>query len=252
MTVYYAHGRQHALVKLGMDAGPAPYAATETRDSSFSDNKKQLLWKSMDDEPFMTGEESGVGMPSPSKEASENDGGYGEPSGPYGAGAYDANADKVDRDQRNSDSVARGFETNRLLDQSYAPEVAMTQPHGSKMAGLMATTGLSRTGITSAVNAGRMPAKLPSLNKSSILNFKGIGQNRRAATAPDVVHGTGLAGQATGAASGRSISPPNGNIGTLPPPPMPGAGSISPTPNMGSVASPPTAASTRTIKSPGM
>lgn len=242
MSSYYTHGCRVALIKLGMEAGPAPYASTDVRDSTFADNKKQLLWKNMDDEAFMTGEESGIGMPSPSKEASENDGGYGDPSGPYGAGAYDANTDKVDRDQRNSDSVARGFETNRLLDQSYGPEAAITQPHGPKLA---FPTGLNaKAGISGAANMGRNMGALPKL--PSPMGVKGIGQNARAGTMHTSVNSRApLANQAISSAGSKSMTPAPtaGSVGNIS-----GSASISPSIGMPSI-SPPAAPSASRITS---
>lgn len=243
MSSYYTHGRKVALLKLGMEAGPAPYAPTDVRDSTFADNKKQLLWKNMDDEPFMTGEESGIGMPSPSKEASENDGGYGDPSGPYGAGAYDANADKVDRDQRNSDSVARGFETNRLLDQSYGPEAATTQPHGSKLA---FPTGLNaKAGVTGAAAMGHgrgVLPKLPGVNtQTGLAGTHPTGANAR---------GT-LAANARGSAGNKSVAPAPtaGSVGNV-------SGSASISPSMGGMPSMPSisppAAPSAARATPGM
>lgn len=134
---YYQYGCLRALEKLGMEAGPVAYATTESRDSSFADNRKQELWKSVDDEPFATGEESSIGMPSPSKVATENDGAYGAPEGSYGVGGQDANSVLPDRLQRRLDSISRGFDVNSSIDQSYAPEASNTQPFGNKMGGLI-------------------------------------------------------------------------------------------------------------------
>lgn len=133
----YEFGRYYLLSKLGMEAGIVPYVATKERDSSFSENKKQDFWKNFDDQAFVTGEESGVGMPSPSKVATENDGAYGAPSGSYGVGGLDANQALPDRSKRISDALSAAFESNRLYDQSYGPEAAITQPHGPKLGGLI-------------------------------------------------------------------------------------------------------------------
>lgn len=125
------------MKKLGMEAGAVPYVSTKNRDTDFAANMKQDIWKNFDDRAFSTGEESGIGMPSPAKVASENDGGYGDPTGGYSVGGFDANQNLVDRDKRINDALTAAFETNRLLDQSYGPEAAITQPHGPKMAGLI-------------------------------------------------------------------------------------------------------------------
>jgi len=249
MSSYYTHGCHVALTKLGMEAGPAPYAPTDVRDSTFADNKKQLLWKNMDDEAFMTGEESGIGMPSPSKEASENDGGYGDPSGPYGAGSYDANADKVDRDQRNSDSVARGFETNRLLDQSYGPEASTTQPHGMKFA-------LSASGFPTGMGAKGVPGAarktLPPLAPPPIAPLRGVNAaNANAGTLPNSANPHAkLRGAAITSAGGKSGTPvsTSGSVGNIS-----GSASVSPSigmPSMPSISPP--AAPSAPRATPGM
>ncbi len=133
----YQYGCLAALQKLGMEAGPVPYVATTGRDTDYNANMKQDIWKSMDDETFTTGEESGQGMPSPSKTANENDGAYGTAQGTYDVGGFDANRLLVDRDKRISDANMLAFAANRDMDQSFGPEAAMTQPHGPKMAGLV-------------------------------------------------------------------------------------------------------------------
>jgi hypothetical protein len=221
MSIYYNYGRDIARMKLGMEAGVVPYAPSDSRDSSYSDNKKQLLWKNTDDEPFVTGDESGVGMPSPNKEASENDGGYGQGDGPYAAGSFDANREYPDHEQRNRDSIARAFETNRLSDQSFAPEAAMTQPHGPKLA---FPVGMGARGISGTVKTPGNLMKLPKLPNP--MSVKGIGQNARAGTLASLQNTrSGLASQAIGSAAGKAVIPPpvagaTGNIS--------GAASISP------------------------
>jgi len=70
---YYEYGRLRALMKIGMtsDVGPISYAPSQFRNSDLGvENKKQDFWKSIDDEPSVTGNESGIGMPSPAKTGS--------------------------------------------------------------------------------------------------------------------------------------------------------------------------------------
>lgn len=61
----YLSGSNYALIKLGTVAGPIAHAQRESANEfDFAQNKSEDLWKEMDEEPAMTGEESGVGMPS--------------------------------------------------------------------------------------------------------------------------------------------------------------------------------------------
>lgn len=212
---YYQYGRLQALVKLGMPAGVVPYAAAESDNSSMFDNKKQLLWKSVDDEPFVTGEESGIGMPSPAKTGSENDGGYGEPSGAYGAGGRDANQDLPDRDYRNQDATRQAFETNRLIDQSTMPEAAITQPHGPKMGmAFPKAPGIKMPGMGAALNprgpnmtrglTGN-PLGTPTFNSLS----KGNVMNRMSGTIPNLTNNSRWAQpSAKSHVSKNTITPP--------------------------------------------
>jgi hypothetical protein len=132
---YYEFGRLRALVKIGMvsDVGPIAYASSRSRDSDLGvENKKQDFWKSIDDEPSITGNESGIGMPSAPKTGSEL--GYGSSVGTYDIGGSDANQHLSDRDKRLSDAMQNAFTANTQYDQSYAPEAASTQPYGPKLA----------------------------------------------------------------------------------------------------------------------
>lgn len=191
---YYQYGRLQALVKLGMDAGIVPYVRSEARDSPVFDNKAQLLWKSVDNEPFVTGEESGVGMPSPAKTGSENDGGYGDAMGSYGVGGLDAQQALPDRNYRNEDAMRQAFEPNRLMDQSTMPEAAFTQPHGPKMAmSFPKAPGIKMPGAGAALNPRgpnltrgltANPLRPPTLNSLP----KGNTMNRMSGTIPNLTN----------------------------------------------------------------
>ena len=160
----YYLGQAAALQKLGTEAGPIAYADRDgaEHDPVAQNNLQQILLE-MSREPAVTGEESGVGMPSPSKVGSLNDGGYATSgSGVYSNGGYDADIDKVDRDQRKRNNIDRAFATNEAIDTSYGPEPAATQPHGSKYANSL--TGSLRNPLTQG-NA--------SLRQSNSLNPKG-------------------------------------------------------------------------------
>jgi len=132
---YYEYGRLRALMKIGMtsDVGPISYAPSQFRNSDLGvENKKQDFWKSIDDEPSVTGNESGIGMPSAPKTGSEL--GYGSSVGTYDIGGSDANQHLPDRNKRLSDAMQNAFTANEQYDQSYAPEAASTQPYGPKLA----------------------------------------------------------------------------------------------------------------------
>jgi len=141
LKIAYTIGQLNARAKVGTAAGPIAYAPRNTEENhTLSDKNMQLAWLGADREPATTGEESGIGMPSPGKEASYkragmSDGGYAAFSnGEYGAGGQDADRLRVDSDYRKSDAVRRGFATNENIDQSFGPEPATTQPHGSRYA----------------------------------------------------------------------------------------------------------------------
>lgn len=234
MSHYYEYGQRIALVKLGMEAGIAPYAPTDVRDSSYADNKKQLLWKNVDDTAFVTGDESGAGMPSPSKEASENDSGYGDANSVYAIGSYDANKDMPDHAQRTRDNVSRGFEKNELLDESYGPEAAITQPHGPKLAVAFPTGMNAKAGISGAASMRSTVPKLPGM--ANPMNIKGIGQNARAGTLTNSANSRAhLATQAISSAAGkaRTPAPLAGSTGNIS-----GSASISPSLSMPSLSTP--------------
>ena len=212
---YYQYGRLQALVKLGMDAGVVPYVRSEARDSPVFDNKAQLLWKSVDDEPFVTGEESGVGMPSPAKTGSENDGGYGDAMGSYGVGGLDAQQDLPDRNYRNEDAMRQAFETNRLMDQSTMPEAAATQPHGPKMAmSFPKAPGIKMPGAGEALNPRgpnstrgltANPLRPPTINSLP----KGNTMNSLSGTLPKVPNTSRWAGPAGRSHVGKNaLTPP--------------------------------------------
>jgi len=69
------------------------------------------------------------------KTADTGDTGYGFLGhGPYAQGGFDADQPKPDRFKRMSSAMHEAFRANEDYDQSYAPESAITQPHGSKYA----------------------------------------------------------------------------------------------------------------------
>lgn len=138
----YIAGASHALSKLGTEAGPIAYSPRFTRERDELDEDKMVqLWAENDREPFVTGDESGIGMPSPgsaAKTAGLDDAGFSQfSSGIYGNGGADANRLKVDKDHRRQADIQNAFDSNEAYDQSYGPESAATQPHGSKYASLL-------------------------------------------------------------------------------------------------------------------
>ena len=165
-TAYHC-GVEPALVKLGTAAGPIAYAPRDTQENhTLSDKNMQLAWLGADREPAVTGEESGIGMPSPGKEASWKraglgDGGYAAFSnGEYGSGSVDANRVLPDREQRLSNNIDRAFVTNEKIDSSTGPEPATTQPQGSKYASMLKQAIGSAMGIGGGLrNAGMGSAK---------------------------------------------------------------------------------------------
>ena len=139
MPAAYALGVRAALSKLGTEAGPIAYSPRFTRDrDDLDEDNLQYIWAETDREPFVTGDESAIGMPSPGgavKNAGLNDGGFSEfSSGVYGSGGVDADRKRVDKDQRISSAIQNAYDANENYDQSYGPESAATQPHGSKYA----------------------------------------------------------------------------------------------------------------------
>jgi len=135
----YALGTRSALNKLGTEAGPIAYAPRFTRDRDELDEDKLVgIWAENDREPFVTGDESAVGMPSPGsavKNAGMNDAGFAQFSdGVYGNGGADADRTRVDRNLRLSSAIQNAYDANNNYDQSYGEEPPATQPHGSKYA----------------------------------------------------------------------------------------------------------------------
>jgi len=141
LKIAYVSGLNAARTKVGAVAGPIAYAPRDQQENhTLSDKNMQLAWLDADRKPSVTGEESGIGMPSPGKEASHklggmSDGGYSAFSnGEYGSGSQDADRLRADSDYRKSDAARRAFVTNENIDQSFGPEPATTQPHGSRYA----------------------------------------------------------------------------------------------------------------------
>ena len=219
----YDFGCIQALRKLGMaaDVGPIAYAPVSSRDSSLGvENKRQDFWKSVDDEPFTTGTESGLSMPSGSKTGSDY--GYGQPMGSYGVGGQDANQHLPDRNKRLSDAMQNAFDANEKMDQSYAPESASTQPFGPKMAATIPSFGAS--GSRGAFSVPRLGGQ-PKMNTSMGMH---PGQGIKAPTALSPQHSVAQSAMrtsrtnvhaqqpnATGAVGSR-IAPQTNNIGGAP------------------------------------
>lgn len=163
---YYDYGCLRALMKIGMaaDVGPIPYAPTTSRDSNLGvENKKQDLWKSVDDE-------SHIGMPSAPKTGAEL--GYGSSVGTYGIGGADANQHLPDRDKRLSDAIQNAFTANTQYDQSYAPESPSTQPYGPKMAA--AIRAIAAPSSRNAFSVPRLGGRPPTNTTSGMLPSQSI------------------------------------------------------------------------------
>ena len=124
-------GIQQIAAKLGT-VSPIEHKARSSREPvDFALDKKDELWREMDREPSITGEESSLGMPSAggiNKNSSLQDGGYGDAEGSYGQGGLDANQHLVDRDKRIRSAIEEAFLSNENYDKSYGPESATTQP----------------------------------------------------------------------------------------------------------------------------
>lgn len=183
MLKYAYHlGARLALRKLGTEAGPIAYAPSADR-STISDKNMQLTWLDADREPATTGEESGIGMPSaPPKTAGMADGGYSQFSdGEYGSGSVDANKDKVDAEQRKSNSVDRAFTVNQNIDSSTGPEPATTFPHGSKYA-----SALKAAALGSAMGMGGSLRSAGLGSSKSMMGTGGLGNTGIAAPKPMV------------------------------------------------------------------
>lgn len=139
--IAYIKGVADCLEKLGTPAGYITYPSvdkTVAYDDGLddADAKIEALFDENDREGKLTGEESGIGQPS-SKSASavEPDAYATHSDGLYGTGAGDQNRVRTDRDQRNSDSVSRGFDVNRNLDTDFGMGIpAFTQPTNTKSA----------------------------------------------------------------------------------------------------------------------
>lgn len=135
------------MQKLGMVA-PKTHAPRTAREVvNFSAHKMPELWREIDAEPAITGEESSLGMTSAggvNKNGALEDGGYGDAEGPYAVGSFDANQVLPTRYQRLLSAIQEAFRSNEDYDQSYAPEAAVTQPHGAKL-------GTAAMGIGSAL-----------------------------------------------------------------------------------------------------
>jgi hypothetical protein len=162
---YYA-GHVAALSKLGTEAGPIAYSPRDGADHNpVSENNLQQILLEMNREPAVTGDESGIGMPSPSKTGSLNDGGYAASgTGIYSTGGTDL--DRSDRDYRKRNNIERAFATNEAIDTSYGPEPAMTQPHGSKYANSL--TGGLKNPLTSGNSSMRLSNSLTPKSNNSL------------------------------------------------------------------------------------
>lgn len=140
LKLAYSSGCQTATTKLGTVAGPIAHAARVSRNEfDFSQDKADDLWREIDSEPAVTGEESGLGMPSAggaNKTAADD---YASSSAET-FGSFDHNAPKPHRDHILSSAMQQAFKANDEYDKSYGMgEPALTQPHGSKYARLVET-----------------------------------------------------------------------------------------------------------------
>jgi hypothetical protein len=163
ITYSYEQGCDLALRKLGTVAGPIAYAERENRNEfDFSQDKAEDLWREMDQEPSVTGEESGLGMPSAGgigKSAADD---YAASSGDV-YGSFDHNASKPQKDHIISSAKSQAFKANEDYDQSYGMgEPAMTQPQGSKYAqlGLLAKRLAEKRAAMNPLSGGSAPISM--------------------------------------------------------------------------------------------
>jgi len=180
LQLAYLSGALAARQKLATVAGPIAHGggAGDARA-----NEKQELWAEFDREPFQTGEESGIGMPSAggiNKTADSGDGVSSHDAG-YCEGGYDHDAADPNRFKRMSSAMSEAFNANEDYDQSYAPETPVTQPHGSKYAaGGMGLGGIS-SGLPSSstsmmgVAGAPKPPQAPQMPQAPKL--PGMGKN---------------------------------------------------------------------------
>lgn len=125
---YYRLGKYAALRKLSTAPGTITYAARpEDEKNTLAENNAQLIWL----------QNNRSTVDATTKQADLNSGGFSQFSnGLYGSGGLDGNRPKPDRNLRRSIDIQNAFDANEAYDQSYGPESAMTQPHGSKAASL--------------------------------------------------------------------------------------------------------------------
>jgi hypothetical protein len=126
----YLLGASTLRAKLGAVAGPIAYAPRNAPDNhTLSDTNMQMAWVEADRRPAPSVDTADA------KLAGLDAGGYASFSnGLYGVGSADANQGLVDKDLRQTDTINRAFATNAAVDQSFGPEPAITQPHGSRYA----------------------------------------------------------------------------------------------------------------------
>lgn len=201
LTLAYKEGALAARQKLATMAGPIAYASRQSKEpTDYSANKRQDLWAEFDQEPFQTGEESGLGMPSASgvaKTADSGDGGYGVPGGGYYTGSMDGDSADPNRFKRMSSAMSEAFKANDDYDQSYSEESAMTQPHGSKYA----AGGMGLGGITSG-----MPS-----SSTSMMGISSAPKPPQAPKMPQAPKPPGL-GQRPNVTDPRGDKPPGMNL----------------------------------------
>jgi hypothetical protein len=177
LQLAYMSGALAARQKLATAAGPIAPAVRE--HDAYSKDSRQSLWDEFDQEPYQTGEESGLGMPSAGginksagmvamlaqqatrkkkkpkipklnliKKLANSGDDTSAHEDNYAQGGFDGDAADPNRFKRMSSAIRGAFNANDAYDQSYAAEPAITQPHGSKYAA-GAGTGLS--GISSGL-----------------------------------------------------------------------------------------------------
>lgn len=149
----YLAGRKAARIKLGTEPGTISYAPRRG-PTDFATERRDRAWRENDSRVFQTGEESSLG-------ALNKTGTYAQHSGPIGQGSVDATPPER-RGQCLRNAIDNAFNANEQIDQSFGPESAATQPHGSKAAAAGTTFGVG----ASLTQGQGMGAPTPSPFKS--------------------------------------------------------------------------------------
>jgi len=199
LKLAYSCGCQAVTNKLGTVAGPIGHATRESRNEfDFSQDKAEDLWREMDQEPAVTGEESGLGMPSAGgigKNAADD---YAS-SSPDTFGSFDHNAPKPQRDHILSSAIDGAFKANEDYDQSYGMgEPALTQPHGSKHANNPLAGGSAPIGLGAPSSApgtqmsqGIKPPGIPKIKAPGANIVSDVHQNSTALLSSNAIASPG-------------------------------------------------------------